>query len=64
MSCTLCLNNISAKIAEKTIFSNLSLNAGHKDKIAIIGSNGCGKTTLLEIIGGLRKPDSGEIEIF
>lgn len=64
MSCTLSFKNISAKIGDRTLFSNLNLNAGHKDKISIIGSNGCGKTTLLEIIGGLRDPDSGEIEIF
>ncbi|PSM52116.1 cobalt/nickel ECF transporter CbiMNQO, A component, ATP-binding protein CbiO [Campylobacter blaseri] len=64
MSCSVSLKNISAKNGEKEIFRNVNLQISHKEKIAIIGSNGCGKTTLLEIIGGLRGPSGGEIEIF
>ena len=33
------------------------------DRIGIIGPNGCGKTTLLKIINGIVKPDTGTIEI-
>ncbi|ANE35233.1 Co/Ni ABC transporter CbiKLMQO, ATP-binding protein CbiO [Campylobacter iguaniorum] len=64
MSCSITLKDISAKNAGKLLFENISLNAGHKDKIAIIGNNGVGKTTLLEIMAGLRQPSSGEVEIF
>jgi cobalt/nickel transport system ATP-binding protein len=40
------------------------LDISHKEKIAIIGANGCGKTTLLETIIGFCALEKGEIEIF
>jgi cobalt/nickel transport system ATP-binding protein len=43
---------------------NLSLHVSHKEKIALIGANGCGKTTLLETIVGFCALSEGEIEIF
>ena len=64
MSCNLKISGISAKINDRTLFENLNLELSHKQKIAIIGPNGCGKTTMLEILGGLREPNSGQIEIF
>ena len=33
------------------------------DRIGIIGKNGCGKSTLMKIITGNLKPDSGSVEI-
>jgi len=39
---------------------NLTIRPG--EIYGIIGSNGCGKTTLLKIIAGLTKPDSGQID--
>lgn len=64
MSCSLKLTNISYKIYDEYLFKNINLHLKHKDKIAIIGPNGVGKTTLLKIISGLNKAESGEIEIF
>ena len=64
MSCNLKVSNLCAKIGDRVLFERLNLELSHKEKIAIIGPNGCGKTTLLEIIGGLREKDDGEIEIF
>ena len=43
--------------------SNLSLTINHGEKLAIMGSNGCGKTTIGMLLSGLIKPQSGEIEI-
>ena len=40
--------------------ADLSLCAG--DRLAIVGRNGCGKTSLLKLMGGIIKPDSGLIE--
>lgn len=41
---------------------NFSLKKG--DRIALIGDNGCGKTTFFKLIMGLLKPNAGQIEIF
>ena len=43
--------------------NNVSLNIDKEDFIGILGHSGSGKTTLLNLIGGLTKPDSGEILI-
>ena len=64
MSCTLELQNLSTKIGENLLFENVNLKLTHKEKIAIIGANGIGKSTLLEIIAGLKAPNSGQIKLF
>ncbi|MCC0646621.1 ATP-binding cassette domain-containing protein, partial [Clostridioides sp. ZZV14-6150] len=46
-----------------TIFENLSLNIEDGEFVSIIGSNGTGKSTLLNIISGLLKESSGEITL-
>lgn len=56
------VKNICKKYKNK-VLENLSLNAKKGECIGILGANGCGKTTLLEIISGSRLPDSGEISI-
>jgi NitT/TauT family transport system ATP-binding protein len=46
---------------EKPIFKKLSLELGGESPVAILGPSGCGKTTLLRLIAGLLKPESGEV---
>ena len=46
-----------------TCIENLNLSIAENDFIAIIGKNGCGKTTLLKNITGLLRPQSGDIFI-
>ncbi len=56
------LKNIKKYIGLREIFSDASFNVHEKDKIAIVGQNGKGKTTLLRIIVGLEDYDEGEID--
>ncbi len=44
----------------KFVFRNLSFNIGRGDKVALIGYNGLGKTTLMRIIAGTRQPTEGK----
>ncbi|OWT32497.1 nitrate ABC transporter ATP-binding protein [Methanobrevibacter sp. 87.7] len=46
---------------EKTVLDNLNLTFEDKKFICLVGHSGCGKTTLLRLIGGLDNPSSGEI---
>lgn len=61
------LNNISksyynsAGKVQRQILSNLNLSVEKGDAIAIVGPSGSGKTTILNLIGKLDQPDSGEI---
>ena len=62
MASTLILSVQEGSIAfgEKTIFDNLSFNIHEGDKICLVGKNGTGKSTLMNIITGERDMDSGE----
>lgn len=54
------LKNISKKINSATILDNVSLRICKGEFVAIIGQSGSGKTSLLNIIGTLDEPSSGE----
>jgi NitT/TauT family transport system ATP-binding protein len=41
--------------------AGMSLHAGASEVVAVVGPSGCGKTTLLELVCGLQKPDSGTV---
>lgn len=45
------------------VLSNLSLSLKQGELVSIFGPNGCGKTTLLNIVAGIVDPDSGEVTI-
>lgn len=59
------LKNLNFKYEgqKKNILNNLSLIINRGDFVAISGPSGCGKTTLLNVMMGLIKPNSGEIEV-
>lgn len=57
---------VTAKGLEKyygaqDIFWNISLQIGHGDRIALVGPNGEGKSTLLRVIAGLEEPTDGQV---
>lgn len=45
------------------LFDDLNFTLGSKEKVGLVGLNGCGKTTLFKIIAGLEEPDSGSVVI-
>lgn len=51
------------KSFDEVLFENISFEIKKGERVAIIGGNGTGKTTLLKIINGLLLPDSGEIKL-
>lgn len=71
------MNSVSTRLGKKTIeLSDICKSFGERkviddftyiflrdDRIGIIGKNGCGKSTLMKIITGNLKPDSGSVEI-
>ncbi len=52
---------IVKKFPDKIVSKNNTFGIHENDKIALIGINGCGKTTLLKIIFGIEPPDFGNI---
>jgi ABC superfamily ATP binding cassette transporter, ABC protein len=57
------LRNINKKFGDKIILDNFSYQFQRGEKVGIIGKNGVGKSTLLNIIQGLETYDAGEIEV-
>lgn len=54
---------ISKSFGDKNLILDLSYKFAPKEKVAIVGNNGCGKTTLLNMLTGALQPDNGHIEI-
>ncbi len=52
---------ISKSFSEKVLLQDVSLYVSDTDKIGIVGVNGTGKTTLLNLLAGLTSPDKGTI---
>ncbi len=51
----------AAKRSPVTALQGMSLRAGPGEIVAVVGPSGCGKTTLLELICGLQRPDTGTV---
>jgi len=60
---TIELSNISKSYGNRKLIENYNYIFLKNDRIGIIGPNGCGKTTLLKIINGIVKPDTGSVEV-
>ena len=64
MASYLQIENISKSYGPKILFENIGFNINEGDKIALIAPNGTGKTSLLRILAGKDKSDSGGKIIF
>lgn len=57
------LNKINKSYGYNNVLNNLSFDIKTNERVALIGSNGCGKSTTLRIIMGLETSDSGSVSI-
>ncbi len=57
------LSGVSKSFGERKLFDNLNLEINDGEFVIFMGASGCGKTTLLNIIGGLEEITEGEVLI-
>lgn len=55
------VNNLSVEFSARPLFTDISFVINPTDKIALVGKNGAGKSTMLKILAGLQNPTSGSI---
>ena len=55
------IKNLSKGFGEKVLFEDFSMDIPDGDFLVFAGNSGCGKTTMLNMIGALEKPDKGKI---
>ncbi len=57
------IQNLSVEFSAKSLFDNINYVINDKDRIALVGKNGAGKSTMLKIIAGLQSPTSGAVSV-
>jgi NitT/TauT family transport system ATP-binding protein len=61
IKCTDILHTFTTRSGSVEALDGINLTVNEGEFLCIVGPSGCGKTTLLRIIAGLQKPDSGEV---
>ena len=57
------IEGLSVEFSAKPLFRNVSFVVNDRDRIALVGKNGAGKSTMLKIICGMQKPTDGKVAI-
>ena len=57
------VEKLKVEFNAQALFSEVSYVINEKDKIALVGNNGAGKSTMLKIIAGIQKPTSGRVAV-
>jgi ATPase subunit of ABC transporter with duplicated ATPase domains len=55
--------NVTMQFGAKPLFENISVKFGNGNRYGLIGANGCGKSTLMKILGGDLEPTSGNVSV-
>lgn len=58
------VDNITKKYGKSKVLDGVSFTINPGEKVALVGRNGCGKSTLMQILSGAFSPQSGEISFF
>lgn len=58
------VTNICKKYKKNQILQNISFQVNCGERVVIVGKNGCGKSTLMQILAGVIKPNGGTIRYF
>ena len=56
------VNGLKVEFSARTLFEDVSFVINEHDKIALMGKNGAGKSTMMKIIAGVQQPNSGSIQ--
>ena len=57
------VENLEVEFAARPLFQNVSYVINNKDRIALVGKNGAGKSTMLKILAGLQLPTGGVVSV-
>ena len=57
------VRNLTVEFSAKTLLDNINYVINRRDRIALVGKNGAGKSTMLKIIAGLQRPTSGSVDV-
>ncbi|MCD8393409.1 MAG: ABC-F family ATP-binding cassette domain-containing protein [Bacteroidales bacterium] len=57
------INGLMVEFSAKKLFDNVSYVINDRDRIALVGKNGAGKSTMLKIIAGLQTPTGGSVSV-
>lgn len=60
---TIKASNLSKSFGRKSLFHNAEMMVHYGERVALIGSNGCGKTTFLKMLLGEEQPDAGTVQL-
>lgn len=63
MTDALKVSGLSKRYGERLVLDDLDLVIGSGERVALMGPSGSGKSTLLNCVGGIDRPDAGEIRI-
>ncbi|MBR2379014.1 MAG: ABC-F family ATP-binding cassette domain-containing protein, partial [Bacteroidaceae bacterium] len=55
------IEGLTVEFGGNPLFDNITYVVNKRDRIALVGKNGAGKTTMLKIIAGLQAPSSGSV---
>ena len=59
----LSVSSLSVEFSARPLFSGVSFVVNAKDRIALVGKNGAGKSTMLKILAGMQPPTSGKVSV-